>query len=74
MQAIISGVVGGGAGLVLGAILAPFQSNIANMETDNLPMKEQFRRGMREPASSRRVRLFALPNRPAPLPTPVLPS
>ena len=38
------------------------------------PFKETFRRGMREPASSRRVRLFALPNRPAPLTTPVLPS
>ena len=51
MQAIISGVVGGGAGLVLGAILAPFNSNISNMETDNLPMKEQFRRGLREMGS-----------------------
>ena len=48
MQAIIAGVVGGGAGMVLGAILAPFNSNVANMETDNLPMKEQFRRGFRE--------------------------
>ena len=48
MQAIISGVVGGGAGLVLGAILAPFQSNVANMETESLPMREQFRRGFRE--------------------------
>lgn len=48
MQAIISGAVGGGAGMVLGAILAPFNSNVANMETDSLPMKEQFRRGFRE--------------------------
>ena len=48
MQAIISGAVGGGAGLVLGAILAPFNSNVANMEVDNLPMREQFRRGFRE--------------------------
>ena len=51
MQAIISGVVGGGAGMVLGAILAPFNSNISSMETDNLPMKEQFRRGLREMGS-----------------------
>ena len=48
MQGIISGVVGGGAGLVFGALLAPFQSNIAQMESENLPMREQFRRGMKE--------------------------
>ena len=48
MQAIIAGVVGGGAGLVLGAVLAPFNSNVANMEVDGLPMREQFRRGFRE--------------------------
>jgi import inner membrane translocase subunit TIM22 len=48
MQAIISGVVGGGAGLVLGAILAPFNSNVSSMEVDNLPMREQFRRGFKE--------------------------
>ena len=54
MQAIISGVVGGGAGLVFGAILAPFQSNIAQMESENLPMREQFRRGMKEMGSQSR--------------------
>ena len=48
MQAIISGVVGGGAGMVLGAILAPFNSNVATMEVNDLPMREQFRRGFRE--------------------------
>ena len=48
MQAIISGVVGGGAGMVLGAVLAPFNSNVSNMEMDGLPMREQFRRGFRE--------------------------
>ena len=48
MQAIISGAVGGAAGMVLGAFLAPFQSNIATMETDNMPIKDQFRYGMRE--------------------------
>ena len=48
MQGIISGVVGGGAGMLLGAVLAPFNSSVANMENDNLPMREQFRRGFRE--------------------------
>ena len=48
MQAIISGGAGGALGLLLGAVLAPFQSNIASMESENLPMREQFRRGMKE--------------------------
>lgn len=48
MQAIISGVVGGGAGLVLGAVLAPFNSSLSTLETEGLPLKEQFRRGARE--------------------------
>lgn len=47
MQAMISGVVGGGAGLVLGAVLAPFQSNVASLEEQNLPMREQFRQGVK---------------------------
>ena len=34
--------------MVLGAVLAPFQSNMASIEDTNLPMKEQFRRGFRE--------------------------
>lgn len=54
MQAIISGVVGGGAGMVLGLVLAPFNSNVSNMEVDNLPMREQFRRGFREMGSQSR--------------------
>ena len=48
MQAIISGGVGGLAGMVLGAVLAPFQSNMATIEQQDLPMKEQFRRGFKE--------------------------
>ena len=47
MQAIISGAVGGVAGMALGAVLAPFNSSMG-VETENLPMKEQFRRGFRE--------------------------
>lgn len=46
MQAIISGAVGGVAGMALGAVLAPFNSSIGVDES--LPMKEQFRRGARE--------------------------
>eukprot|EP00965_Chrysotila_dentata_P192913 6175440-Pleurochrysis_carterae.AAC.4 len=48
MQAIISGVVGGAAGMVLGAVLTPFNSSMQQLETENLPMKEQMRRGMKE--------------------------
>lgn len=49
IQAILAGAVGGVAGLALGAVLAPFNnSTMANMETENLPMRDQFRRGMKE--------------------------
>lgn len=51
MQSMIAGTAGGVMGLALGAFLAPFQSNIASIESENLPMKEQFRRGAREMAS-----------------------
>jgi len=47
MQAIISGTVGGVAGLGLGAILTPFNSSLQT-EVENLPLKEQFRRGAQE--------------------------
>ncbi|KAL1499519.1 hypothetical protein AB1Y20_011722 [Prymnesium parvum] len=47
MQSIISGVVGGGAGMALGAVLAPFNSSVG-VESEHLPIKEQFRRGLRE--------------------------
>lgn len=53
MQALLSGAVGGGAGLVLGVVLAPFNSSMG-AETENLPMKEQFRRGFREMGSQSR--------------------
>lgn len=33
--------------MALGAVLAPFQSNMG-VETEHLPLKEQFRRGFRE--------------------------
>ena len=48
MQAIISGSVGGVAGMALGAVLAPFQSGAATLESENLPMRDQFRRGVKE--------------------------
>lgn len=51
MQAIIAGGAGGVAGLALGVVLAPFQSNVQSMEAADLPMREQFRRGAREVAS-----------------------
>ena len=54
MQAIIAGVVGGGAGMVLGAVLAPFNSSVTNLEHSELPMREQFRRGGREIAAQSR--------------------
>ena len=54
MQAIIAGVVGGGAGMVLGAVLAPFNSSVTNLENSDLPMREQFRRGGREIAAQSR--------------------
>ena len=54
MQAIIAGVVGGGAGMVLGAVLAPFNSSVTNLENSNLPMREQFRRGGKEIAAQSR--------------------
>ena len=47
MQAIVSGVVGGGAGLVLGAVLTPLNSQL-QQETEHLPLREQMRRGVRE--------------------------
>lgn len=47
MQAIISGGVGGVAGLALGAILAPFNSS-AHLESENLPVREQFRKGIKD--------------------------
>jgi hypothetical protein len=53
-QAIISGAVGGVAGAALGAVLAPFQSNVTALENQDLPMKEQMRRGMREIGSQSR--------------------
>ena len=54
MQAIIAGVVGGGAGMVLGAVLAPFNSSVTNLENTDLPLREQFRRGGREIAAQSR--------------------
>eukprot|EP00308_Calcidiscus_leptoporus_P022646 CAMPEP_0119377806 /NCGR_PEP_ID=MMETSP1334-20130426/46745_1 /TAXON_ID=127549 /ORGANISM="Calcidiscus leptoporus, Strain RCC1130" /LENGTH=164 /DNA_ID=CAMNT_0007396833 /DNA_START=11 /DNA_END=505 /DNA_ORIENTATION=+ len=48
MQAIIAGLVGGGAGMVLGAVLTPFNSSIQQLETQDLPLKEQLRRGAKE--------------------------
>ena len=48
MQAIISGGAGGVLGLGLGAILMPFNSSVTQMETQNVPLREQFRRGFKE--------------------------
>lgn len=48
MVAIQSGLAGGVLGLGLGAILAPFNSNVARIEDTELPLREQFRRGFRE--------------------------
>ena len=59
MQAIISGGVGGLAGMVLGAVLAPFQSNMASIEDTNLPMKEQFRRGFKEMGTQGKAGVFS---------------
>mmetsp|Transcript_52359 Transcript_52359/g.170297 ORF Transcript_52359/g.170297 Transcript_52359/m.170297 type:complete len:134 (-) Transcript_52359:662-1063(-) len=53
MQAIVSGVVGGGAGLVLGAVLTPLNSQL-QQETEHLPLREQMRRGGREMGSQSR--------------------
>ncbi|EOD21736.1 hypothetical protein EMIHUDRAFT_101568 [Emiliania huxleyi CCMP1516] len=53
MQAIVSGVVGGGAGLVLGAVLTPLNSQL-QQETEHLPLREQMRRGVREMGSQSR--------------------
>ena len=53
VQAIISGAAGGVAGLVLGAVLTPFNSSLA-METENLPLKDQFKRGFQEMGSQSR--------------------
>eukprot|EP00967_Tisochrysis_lutea_P156489 scaffold315403_cov31-Tisochrysis_lutea.AAC.4 len=47
MQAIVSGVVGGGAGMVLGVVLTPFNSTL-QAETEHLELREQMRRGVRE--------------------------
>ena len=54
MTAVISGVVGGGCGLVLGGVLVPFGSALQTEEFNNLPMKQQFRRGMQEVGTSSR--------------------
>ena len=54
MTALMSGVVGGGCGLVLGAVLVPFGSALQTEEFNNLPLKQQFRRGMQEVGSSSR--------------------
>ena len=48
MQAMIAGGAGGVFGLALGAVLAPFNSSVSTLEDSNLPMREQFRRGMKE--------------------------
>ena len=54
MQAIISGSVGGVAGFALGTLLAPFQSQAASIEAQELPMREQFRRGLNHMGSQGR--------------------
>ena len=52
IQAIMAGAVGGVAGMALGAVLAPFNnSTMANMETEGVPLRVQFRRGMKEVGS-----------------------
>ena len=48
MTALQSGLAGGVLGLGLGAILAPFNSNVARIEDTELPLRDQFRRGMKE--------------------------
>ena len=54
MTALMSGVVGGACGLVLGGVLVPFGSALQTEEFNNLPLKQQFRRGMQEVGSSSR--------------------
>ena len=54
MQAIQQGAAGGVLGMLLGAVLAPFSSNVTNLENTDLPMREQFRRGGREIAAQSR--------------------
>lgn len=48
MQAIIAGLVGGGLGMVAGVVLMPFSSSMQNLETQNLPLREQMRQGAKE--------------------------
>lgn len=48
MQAIISGAAGGVFGMLLGAVLAPFNSSLSNLETSELPLRQQMRIGMKE--------------------------
>ena len=54
MTALMSGVVGGGCGLVLGAVLVPFGSALQTEEFNNLPMRQQVKRGFQEVGSSSR--------------------
>ena len=51
MNALISGAAGGVMGLALGAVLFPFSNSQQAVETENLPMREQVRRGMKEMGS-----------------------
>jgi len=54
IQAMMSGAAGGVAGLALGAVLMPFNANMQALDNENLPIKEQFRRGLREMGSQSR--------------------
>ena len=54
MTGVISGVVGGALGMVVGAVLVPFGSALQTEEFNNLPLRQQFRRGMKEVGSSSR--------------------
>ena len=53
VQALISGAAGGVLGLALGAVLTPFNSNL-QLEADNLPLRQQFRKGFKEMGSQSR--------------------
>ena len=48
MTAIISGGAGGVLGMLLGAVMAPFNSNLTQLENQDLPLRQQMRLGMRE--------------------------
>lgn len=54
MTGFISGGAGGVLGMALGAILVPFSQTLQTEEFNNLPMKQQVKRGFAEVGSSSR--------------------